>query len=421
MAAAIRLREKGHEPLVLERSDAPGGRVRTDEVDGFLLDRGFQILLTAYPQAQAMLDYDALDLRPFEPGAIVRVDDRFHRVSDPFRSPASALGTLRAPVGSLRDKRAVLTFRHKVRRRGRRPLLPEGDHRRPTPSRAGFSEKMIDRFLRPLFAAGVARPSLEFSSRSLEFLFRMFADGEAAIPARGMGAISEQLAARLPAGAIRCEASVTETGDHHVLVDGERVEARAIIIATDAIDAARLTGGEVVDRGTLPATTWWFAAPESPVDRPMIVLDGTRDSVVNNLAVLTEAARVTAPTVGRSWRCPRRASTSANPPCGPGSASGTAPSCRPGRRSARTASSGRNPASSSARSPIRACAWPPDASSRATTASTRRSTGRSRRAAGRPTPWSPGSAATAEAAGSCGRAGNRPAGRRRPRHARKSP
>ena len=90
--------------LLLESQDGPGGRVRTDYVDGFQLDRGFQVLLTAYPEAQATLDYDALDLRAFEPGALVRVPGGFRRVSDPLRRPTRALATLRAPIGGLGDK-----------------------------------------------------------------------------------------------------------------------------------------------------------------------------------------------------------------------------------------------------------------------------------------------------------------------------
>jgi len=291
LAAAIRLREKGHEPLVLERSDGPGGRVRTDEVDGFLLDRGFQTLLTAYPTAAALLDYDALHLRPFEPGSLVRIGDKFHRVADPFRCPGDAFGTLRAPVGNLRDKRAILKFRSAVRK-----LEVEDLFTRPETTAAarledaGFSAKMIDTFLRPLFTGIALDPELQFSSRSLEFIFRMLSEGDAAVPSAGMGQISAQLANRLPSGSIRFDAEVTELADHHVIVDGTRVEAQAVVMATDAVDAARLSRGEVKDPGSHSMTTWWFAAAETPIHRPIIVLDGNGDSAVNNLAVLSQVS-----------------------------------------------------------------------------------------------------------------------------------
>lgn len=293
LAAAIRLRERGHQPLVLERSDGPGGRVRTDEVDGFLLDRGFQLLFKAYPAAQAMLDYDELHLRAFDAGALVRVDNRFHRVSDPFRCPGDAFGTMRAPIGNLKDKRAILKFRSKVRKLELEDLFAAKETTAlERLHEAGFSEKMIDRFLRPLFSGIALDPELNFSSRSLEFLFRMLSEDDAAVPSAGMGEISRQLAARLPDDSIRYDAEVTEVGGHHVIVEGSRIDSQAVVIATDAVDAARLTAGEVDDPGTNAATTWWFAADEPPVQRPLIVIDGNGNgtSAVNNLAVLSQVS-----------------------------------------------------------------------------------------------------------------------------------
>lgn len=291
IAAAIRLREKGHEPLVLERSDGPGGRVRTDDVDGFRLDRGFQILLTAYPAASDLLDYEALQLRAFDPGSLIRIGNDFHRVADPFRSPGDAFGTMRAPVGTLRDKLAILKFRKKVMASDVERLFTEPECTAAERLRdTGFSPKMIDTFLRPLFTGIALDPDLQFSSRSLEFIFRMLSEGDAAVPAIGIGAISDQLADRLPADTIRYGVEVTASGDHHVELGDDRIDAQAVVIATDATDAARLTGGEVEDPGANSLTSWWFTAPEAPVHRPVIVLDGNGDSAINNLAVLSQVA-----------------------------------------------------------------------------------------------------------------------------------
>jgi protoporphyrinogen oxidase len=291
LAAAVRLRDKGYEPLVLERADGPGGRVRTDVVDGFHLDRGFQILLTAYPMAQELLDYEALDLQAFDPGALVRIGDEFHRVGDPFRAPGDAFGTLFAPIGTLRDKKAILKFRKRVRRADLEHLFTEPDvSALERLHEVGFSETIIDRFLRPLFSGIALDPQLGFSSRSLEFIFRMLAEGDAAVPALGMGRIPEQLAARLPAEALRLGVEVTEVADHHVIADGQRIEANAVVVATDARDAARLTGGEVTDPGVNGLTTWWFVADEPPVRRPVIVLDGNGTAAMNNVAVMSRVS-----------------------------------------------------------------------------------------------------------------------------------
>ena len=104
LACAQDLTRAGVACTVLEASDGVGGRVRTDVVDGFLLDRGFQILLTAYPEVQGRLDVAALEVGLFEPGAAIRRRGRFHRVSDPLRRPLGIPGTVSAPIGTLADK-----------------------------------------------------------------------------------------------------------------------------------------------------------------------------------------------------------------------------------------------------------------------------------------------------------------------------
>src|SRR3954451_17441849 len=104
LCCALRLQEKNIPCVILEASDAVGGRVRTDSVDGFLLDRGFQVLLTAYPEARRLLNYQSLKLRTFSPGALIRMDGKSHRISDPFRQPWTLPATHFSAVGNLKDK-----------------------------------------------------------------------------------------------------------------------------------------------------------------------------------------------------------------------------------------------------------------------------------------------------------------------------
>jgi phytoene dehydrogenase-like protein len=115
LTCARRLQAQGRACVVLEADDAVGGRVRTDLVDGFQLDRGFQVLLTAYPAAQRWLDYDALALRRFSAGARVWCDGAIHVVSDPTREPGDLLATMKAPVGTLADKMKIATLRSAAR------------------------------------------------------------------------------------------------------------------------------------------------------------------------------------------------------------------------------------------------------------------------------------------------------------------
>ena len=203
ICCARKLHQQGISCRVLEASDGIGGRVRTDRVDGFLLDRGFQVLLTAYPEALAELDYARLELGAFLPGALVRHEGRFYRMMDPWREPGSALLSLFSPVGSVADKFRIARLRRDVMRWPIERILeaPESSSMREL-RRRGFSGRMIERFCKPFFGGILLDPKLTTSSRMMEFVYRMFAEGDAALPARGMQAIPEQLAEDLPEGTI---------------------------------------------------------------------------------------------------------------------------------------------------------------------------------------------------------------------------
>lgn len=296
LAAAVELRLKGHDVLVLEASDGPGGRVRTDTVEGHLCDRGFQILLTAYPEAQALLDYSALELCPFAPGAkVILGPGKVATVGDPFREPGQLIDTVRAPIGSLLDKVRVLAYRWNVTR----PSLDELWHREDVTAHTrfrelGFSADFVSRFLRPLFAGITLDPDLGGSSRVVDFVFRMLAQGDAAVPRYGMGQIPAQLAGRLPEGSIRFDARVTHLEAHRVtLQGGETIEAETVVCATGATEAARLT--DVPDPGWRGVTSMWFATPEPFTTEPVIVLNGTGARPLNSIVTMSAVSGAYAP------------------------------------------------------------------------------------------------------------------------------
>jgi phytoene dehydrogenase-like protein len=292
LSCARHLQRGGVASVVLEASDGVGGRVRTDRVDGFQLDRGFQILLTAYPEARDLLDYEALELRPFRPGALVRLGGRFERVGDPFRRPLDALPTLLSRVGTLRDKLLVL----RLRRKG----LGGFEGRTIDGLRGfGFSERMIERFYRPLFGGVFLERELATSAAHFEFTFRMFGEGDSVLPAAGMGAIPQQLAAGL---AVRLNSPVVSVAaDHVVLESGERVDGRSVVVATEAPAAARLLGEPEPPAGR-SVTCHYFAAREPPVRDAVIMLNGDGEGPVNDVTVLSEVASTYAP-AGQALVC----------------------------------------------------------------------------------------------------------------------
>jgi phytoene dehydrogenase-like protein len=298
LACANQLVQAGLEPSIIEASDAAGGRVRTDQVDGFLLDRGFQVFLTAYPTARRLLDLEALDLHRFKPGALVFKDGALRRVMDVFRCPQHALSSAMAPIGSLRDKLLVA----KLRLHAMQSSLEEIATHPDIPTEAflrqfGFSEDMIDGFFRSFYGGIFLERELQTSSRMFEFTFKMFTEGFAALPAHGMQAIPNQLAARLPAGTIRLNTRVRSVDPKAVTMEnGEVLEADRVVVATDADAAARLLPDLFKEKKEWRSTTnLYFAANISPLNEAIIALNGTGAGLVNNVCVPSDVAPRYAP------------------------------------------------------------------------------------------------------------------------------
>jgi phytoene dehydrogenase-like protein len=286
LACANELKTMGMSFVLMEASDRVGGRIRTDLVDGYLLDRGFQVLLTAYPEARHALDYPALRLRNFEAGALVRVDGRFHHVADPTREPLAALETLLAPIGTILDEVRTGTLAARLSYTPLANILIEPESSTLAYLRhAGMSYEIINRFYRPFFAGIFLEEALDTSSRKFEFTFHMFAKGHAALPAQGMEAIPRQLAAKLPTECIRLNTRVALVRANQVTLEGgEVLDAKAVVIATDLSAADRLLGRS--EQRTFGKTScFYFAADSAPETKPILILNGEGKGPINNLCV----------------------------------------------------------------------------------------------------------------------------------------
>jgi phytoene dehydrogenase-like protein len=298
LACAIRLHEAGARPVIFEGSDAPGGRVQTDRVDGFLLDRGFQVYLDAYPEAGILLDKTSLDLRRFKPGALVYQGDRMRRVMDVFRDPRHLLASAFAPIGSLTDKLRVALLKWRMSRVSIAEIAAHEDMTTENYlKQAGFSQRMIDGFFRSFYGGIFLERDLRTSSRMFEFTFKMFSQGSATLPARGMGEIPRQLSSRLPDGMLRLGARVTEIRPGGITLEsGEQVTGDAVVVATDATAAARLIPGMAsVEPAWRSVTCLYFAAARSPLQEAIIALNGTGGGLVNNVCVPSDVAPDYAP------------------------------------------------------------------------------------------------------------------------------
>ncbi len=288
LCCARRLHQEGMRFLILEASDGVGGRIRTDTVEGFRLDRGFQVFLTSYPEAAQQLDYQTLRLKPFLPGVLVRYRGKFHELADPWRRPSAALPSVFSPIGSFADKLLVARLRFHVLKGSLEDRFRDPETTTLQALRKnGFSDSMIDRFFRPFLGGIFLDGDLLTSSRMFQFVFRMFSLGNACLPEEGMEAIPRQLATALPTDSIRFGAKVAHVRSNGVTLEsGEHIPAKKVVVATDGATAGSLLGGAepVAWQGV---TCLYFAAPTPPIERPILVLNGDGAGPINNLCVPT--------------------------------------------------------------------------------------------------------------------------------------
>lgn len=299
LSAARTLAAQGHSVLVLESSSRVGGRVASDAIGnpagGFTVDRGFQIFLSAYPEARRFLDLRALDLKPFMPGALVWNGARTAAIAHPLREPLAAItGILAGAVPPADALRMIPFAQAALRGPSDGPGAPSGVTALARLGRAGISRATIDRFFRSFFGGVFFDRSLETDSSRLDFLLRMFAEGFACVPARGMGEIAAQLAAPI-SGSVRLGAAVERVdGTRVTLSGGERIDADAVIVATGAHDLRRLVPGlpEIHWCGTLSA---WFATPDPSLLPRWLVLNGSGRGAFNHGAAMSAIAPGYAP------------------------------------------------------------------------------------------------------------------------------
>lgn len=289
LGAARVLAGAGLEVLLLDAGDAPGGRLRTDHVGGLLLDRGFQLLNPSYPQLRRGVDLDALELRPFEAGAVVATGARRIVVGDPRRMPRDLRSTLRLPFGTMREKLAFARWALYV------GFGPVGRIKNRVDSSLaqrlrdrGMDGALTDRVLRPFLAGVLGEDDLRTSAVFAELVVRSFIRGTPALPAAGIQALPEQLAAGLPAGTLRLSTRVRAVHSGRVETERGSVTAGAVVVATDPRSAAALVGlPEPAMRGL---TTFYHLAAEPPTARALLYLDADRRGPVVNTTVLTNAA-----------------------------------------------------------------------------------------------------------------------------------
>ena len=301
LAAARALTRAGLSVALLEAGGAPGGRVRTDQVDGFLLDRGFQVLNPSYPELRAVADIAALRMRPYDAALRVVLDRSDSTLGDPRRRPSTVARSLLAPVGSPRGKARLLAYALRV---AYTDAGGAADLRRPDTSirqafaDAGIPDRLVDRVLRPFLAGVLLEPDLVSSRRFADLVLRSFVRGTPGLPAAGVRSLPDQLAAGLPPGTLRLGTAVDTLTPDGVATAGGRLGAAAVVVAAEAPAAARLLATAGIDLAVPRArmVTTWYHTPtgtdpaELAGGRPVIVVDGLNRGPVVTTSLPTAAA-----------------------------------------------------------------------------------------------------------------------------------
>ena len=269
LACAITLKEAGLKPLVLEKSNRTGGRVSTDTIGRYRIDRGFQILLSSYPELHHFLDMDALELGSFKKGAHIWDGDQWQNFYDPRSAPFSSIpGCIKQSPFNFKDYYVFLKFwRSLATSKDQNQLLGSGNRRTHAAiQEMGFSERAQKLFLKPFLGGVFLDPALDTSEKMFRFVMKMFIDGNACLPRGGMKHIAEQMTMRLGIENIKCETEVIAANTENATVetaDGIQMRAHNLVLACDARRAHELCPEKIEKMPFNRARSFVFGAEKS--------------------------------------------------------------------------------------------------------------------------------------------------------------
>jgi phytoene dehydrogenase-like protein len=298
LACAIELQKNKIDFQIFEASNGVGGRVRSDVIDGFILDRGFQLYNPSYAEGKRLLDYQDLDLKPFTPGVAIRDGKRLRLVVDPFRSkdfrfrlprdlpgnPFSQLGLVRyflkylitsdAQIATTKDISAQVSL-----------------------TKSGIKGSLLEKLFRPFLQGVFLESELSTSRKFLDVVLKNFLQGIPSVPAKGMQEISNQLAAKLPKEKISLNTKVLSISGNKLTTSEGEIEARKIVVATDPTTA--ISWLKLEPKKMHSVTTWYFKADKSINSivkaKPILFVDAQKTGPLTNAVVITNAAPSYAP------------------------------------------------------------------------------------------------------------------------------
>ncbi|MCP4521896.1 MAG: FAD-dependent oxidoreductase [Cytophagales bacterium] len=281
LIAAKVLEDNGYHPIILEATDRVGGRVKTDIVNGYQLDHGFQVLLTAYPAANKYLDYESLDLQKILPGASIFKNKSQKVIGDPLRDKSFLFSTLFSGIGTLSDKFKILKLNNLLEEKSLSAIFDDKEQTTHSfLSKFGFSNGMIADFFNPFFSGIFLETQLQTSSRMFEFVYKMFGKGYAAIPKAGIEAIPRQLADNLQKTEFQFNTKVKTVNDKEIVLDNGNVLISDYTILATA--ASHFLNQEKKTKWK-SCHTFYFETKGKVIDKKLIGLLANKETVVNNI------------------------------------------------------------------------------------------------------------------------------------------
>ncbi|MFC6268884.1 NAD(P)/FAD-dependent oxidoreductase [Frigoriflavimonas asaccharolytica] len=283
LIAAQTLENSGFSPIILEATNSVGGRVKTDLVDGYQLDHGFQVLLTNYPAAQKFLDYKKLELQNFLPGASIFNDGKSQTIGDPLRDFSLLFPTIFANNISILDKIKILKLNLKLKTKSIEEIFHEKEISTLQYLKDfGFSDKTISQFFRPFFSGIFLENQLKTSSRMFEFVYKMFGEGNAALPKAGIQAIPNQLFENLKSTKILFNTKVDSVKDGEIsLKNGKILQSDFTIIATDPNNL--IANSKQENLKWKSCFTLYFETEKRVMEKAIIGLLPSKNALINNI------------------------------------------------------------------------------------------------------------------------------------------
>ena len=294
LSCALELEKNGYQVQILEKENHPGGRVHSDIVDGYILNRGFQVLQTGYPETKRLLDYKKLELCNLDPEVWIMNNNKIKKLYDPIQNPSNLLKAAFSNVGTFQDKLRLLQLRQSTTSRSTNKIFQENEITSLEQIKNyGFSDLIINEFFKPLFGGAFLDNELDTTSRMFNFVYKIFSIAPIAIPKYGMKSIPEQLEAKLESK-ISFNTDVVRLDNKNVFLENETLSADAIVLAANH-DSAKKLIPSIEEISWNSTSCYYFIADSPPFSSKVVLLNGNNRGEINNIFVPTNISKAYSP------------------------------------------------------------------------------------------------------------------------------